>query len=608
MRHRHFAFLLATAILLLALASPAVRPAGAQIVYPRLGLYETVYPTGYPLLDSTGTADPAVLAQMARFHTIMIDASPITDHRPELMAAIRAINPTITALAYMPAEDFWWTWEATDSTVDFNTRCNHLLRDLDGWLYDRAGGLYYQFGVNIAKRDPTGRFVVAEGLVDLWVDAVVRTGLWDGLFLDVYCDGIGWSQTPAESVDVVRAGYPDWDSFDAAWLAASDTIASRLRRLCGPDYILVGNCGPGTKYATFNGWMRENFPYQLGGTWYENMFRLTGGYLHDEAAFRAPAHNVIFTGMEGTDPYSATNARKARFGLASAAFGTGFAAIGPVNRDPRTAPIHSFWYDEYGVDLSTGAASAKLEHRGWLGTATGGYYQMIWAGGGADGVTNPDFESSVTDGWWLWDDPTAAATVVRDSTTSATGASSALVRVTAGGSEDWHVAFASLGTLAMTAYRSYAATFWARASRTRSIVVAAAVTGTSYATARVEIGTEWRQYQVALTPVVSCTAQLRFWLGRDTGDLWLDDVHLRQGVSGIYRRDFENGTILVNPSSSALTVPLGATYRRILGTVDPVTNDGASVTEVTVPASDALFLIGADRVPPAAPRDLRISR
>jgi len=32
------------------------------------------------------------------------------------------------------------------------------------------------------------------------------------------------------------------------------------------------------------------------------------------------------------------------------------------------------------------------------------------------------------------------------------------------------------------------------------------------------------------------------------------------------------------------------------------------VTGVTVPAGDALFLIGADPVAPAAPRDLRITR
>lgn len=597
----------AGAALLAALLSSPAPPAGAQVVHPRLGLYETVYPDGYPLLGPGGAIDTAVVRQVARYHEIVLDPSPISEYRPDLMAAIRALNPGITVLAYVPAGDFWWTWESPDSLVDYNTRCNHLLRDLDGYLYDRAGGLY-GFCVNVARRDDAGRFVVAEGLVDLWVAAIARTGLWDGFFLDMYCDGILWSQSPGDSIDFARAGYPDAGSFDAAWLAATDTIASRLRRLCGPDCILVGNCAAGTKYAWFNGWMRENFPFQMGGTWYENMFRAVGGYFGDEAAFLAPTHNYIFTAAEGTDPYSATNARKVRLGLGSAALGTGFAVFGPSDRDPRTAPFHGWWYDEYAVDLATGAASASPGHAGWLGEARGDCYQMIWAGDGPDAVTNPDFESSVTDGWWLWFDAASPASVARDTTTSATGGASARIHVASAGAYDWHVAYASTGSLPMSAYGTYAATFWARASRARAITVAAAVTGTSYATGTAQLDTEWRRYQVVLSPGVSCTAQLRFWLGLDDGDVWLDDVHLQQGVTGVYRRDFANGTVLVNPSDAALTVPLGATFRRILGTVDPATNDGASVTVVTVPAGDAVFLVGADPVAPAAPRDLRIAR
>ena len=596
------------AVLLPVLASPA----RAEVVYPRLGLYETVYPDGYPLLDPAGAVDTAVVRQIARYHEVVLDPSPISEYRPDLMAAIRALNPGITALAYVPAQDFWWTWESPDSLVDYNTRCNHLLRDLDGYLYDRTGDLY-GFRVNIARRDATGRFVVAEGLVDLWYDAIARTGLWDGFFLDVYCDGILWSQSPGDSIDFARAGYPDAGSFDAAWHAASDTIAARLRRLCGPAAVLVGNCASGTKYETFNGWMRENFPFQQGGDWYQNMFRVVGGYFGDEAAFRAPTHNYIFTAQADDDPYSATNVRKARFGLGSAALATGFAAFGPSDKDPKTAPFHRFWYDEYAVDLATGAASADVRHTGWLGPAAGGWYQMIWSGGGADAVTNPGFETSATDGWWFWRHSATPAAVTRDSTTAAVGGASARIHVETAGAYDWYVTYASTGSLDMIGNVAYTATFWARASRERRVTVAAAVTGTSYASGTVQLGTEWRQYQVVLTPTVTCSAQLRFWLGLADGDVWLDDVHLRRGVSGIYRRDFTHGTVLVNPCTPPPTLPPGATPRRILGAVDPATNDGAAVTEVTVPASDALFLIGAevagaDVTPPDAPQDLRVDR
>ncbi len=610
MPRRHVVPLVLSA-LLAALALSAA-PAGSEVVYPRPALYETVYPDGYPLLDASGAVDTLVVAQMARFHEISLDPSPISDYRPDLMAAIRARHPGISVLAYVPAQAYWWLRETRDSTVDYPTRMTHLLRDHDGFLRDRAGERYSTW-VNVARRDSTGRFVLAEAIVDLWVDAIHRTGLWDGFFLDMYCDGILWTQTPEDSIDFARAGYPDAASFDAAWHAASDTIAARLRRLCGPAAVLVGNCASGTKYDTFNGWMRENFPFQQGGDWYQNMFRIVGGYFGDEAAFRAPTHNYIFTAQADDDPYSATNVRKARFGLGSAALATGFAAFGPSDKDPKTAPFHRFWYDEYAVDLATGAASADGRHTGWLGPAGGGWYQMIWSGGGADAVTNPGFETSATDGWWFWRHSATPAAVTLDSTTAAVGRASARIHVETAGAYDWYVTYASTGSLDMIGNVAYTATFWARASRERRVTVAAAVTGTSYASGTVQLGTEWRQHQVVLTPTVTCSAQLRFWLGLADGDVWLDDVHLRRGVSGIYRRDFANGTVLVNPSAAPLTVPLGATFRRILGTADPATNDGAAVTEVTVPASDALFLVGAevagaDQVPPDAPQDLRIVR
>lgn len=606
MSHRRTVPCLLPVMLLAAFALVPARPAVAQVVYPRLGLYETVYPDGYPLLDATGAVDTAVVGQMARFHEIALDPSPISDHRPDLMAALRARNPGISVLAYVPAQAYWWLRETPDSTVDYPTRVTHLLRDLDGFLYDRQGERYSTW-VNVARHDATGRFVLAEALVDLWYDAIARTGLWDGFFLDMYCDGILWTQTPEDSIDFARAGYPDAASFDAAWHAASDTISNRLRRLCGPGSVLVGNCASGTRYDTFNGWMRENFPYQQGGDWYQNMFRVVGGYFGDEAAFLPPTHNYIFTAQADADPYSATNVRKARFGLGSTALGTGFAVFGPSDKDPRTAPFHRWWYDEYAVDLATGAASASGGHTGWLGAAAGGYYQMIWAGGGADAVTNPDFETGVTDGWWFWAGTATGASVAWDTTTAAVGRASARVHVETAVAEDWRVAYASTGSLSMIGNVAYTATFWARASRERPLTVAAAVTGTSYASATVQLGTAWRQYQVVLTPRITCTAELRFWLGVADGDVWLDDVHLQRGVSGVYRRDFANGTVLVNPSSGPLTVPLGAVFRRILGATDPANNDGSSVTEVTVPASDAVFLIGADTVPPAATRDLRIT-
>jgi hypothetical protein len=117
------------------------------------------------------------------------------------------------------------------------------------------------------------------------------------------------------------------------------------------------------------------------------------------------------------------------------------------------------------------------------------------------------------------------------------------------------------------------------------------------------LGPGWRfdEYAVNVaTGESSASSTYKHWLGKAT-------TPPRKVPPGIWRRDFENGIVLVNPAAQALTVPLERTFQKILGTADPVVNDGSRVTEVTVPPSDAIFLLG-DGVSPATPRDLRIIR
>ena len=49
---------------------------------------------------------------------------------------------------------------------------------------------------------------------------------------------------------------------------------------------------------------------------------------------------------------------------------------------------------------------------------------------------------------------------------------------------------------------------------------------------------------------------------------------------------------------------LERSFRKITGNADPTINDGQNVTQVTVGASDALFLIGSDQIAPANVGDL----
>lgn len=584
-----------------AVAGGVARPPAAEAQsYPRLGLYGGITGNGYPYIVAgiAGALQDTTLEAVARYDEVILDASPITEYRPDVLTALRARHPGIKLFAYVTGHDIW-NLSTTDTLVQFPARYYRLVRDLQGWLYNTGGGYFSLSRVNLAKRDITGRFIVAESLADLFYDVVVTPGIWDGIFIDVYCKSILWMETPTEHIDFVRAGYPSLAAFDAAWAAAIDTLGDRLRRRAGPSVEMVGNCAQSTNYATFNGWMRENFPYQNGGDWYQNMFRNVGGYLPDDVHFHAPRSNYLSSWILGLDPYSDTNARKVRFGLASAALGTGYAVFGGGARSGQPFPYYMYWYDEYAVDLATGSSSPNLQNTGWLGRPLGPYSQMIWLGTGPDLVTNPDFETDVTTGWSFGHG--VPATLERDTTTAAAGSSSAHVTVSAVGSVDWAVGLGTVDVMAMGAYQPYSATFWARASAPRSISVAI---GPAAAT-RIPITTDWRHYQVTLVPQYATSAGVQFFLAEATGEVWLDDVHFQAGVTNLYRRDFQNGIVLVNPSNQIMTVTLERDYKKIRGARDPVTNDGSTVTQATVNPSDAMFLIGDDRTPPAAVIDLQ---
>lgn len=574
--------------------------------FPRLGLYGSIMGDGTPFLTSTGALNTTTLDQVARYHEVILDASPITDYHPEIITALRQRRPDIHVLAYVLGHSIWYA-NNPDSTVHYPTRYYDLVRNLNGFLYNKQGQYFSVGNVNLAKRDGTGRLVVAEGLADLFKSAILDTHLWDGIFLDVYCEDLNWAQTPTDSIDYIRAGYSSLAAFNTAWHAGADTLANRLRRNAGSSAILVGNCATSAHFNVFNGWMRENFPFQGGGTWYDNLLDPVSGYLPDDSMYVHPAHNYLFTAVAGGIWNDLNNARKARFGLGSAALGEGYGVFGPSDRNSVSAPYQSWWFDEYAVDLSTGHSTSSIYNTGWLGTAHGPASQVIWVGTNPDAAINSSFETDLSS-WYFWSGFGALATVTRDNTTAVVGSSSAHIDVTAAGLADWYVEFNTTSSLNMVAGQSYAATFWARASTPRMITVAAAkvVGGGGLDSRTVTIGTTWQRYQVVLLPGASAAAMLEFQVGTHTGGVWIDDAHLQQGVTSMWRRDFDNGVVLVNPASAPLTIPVGSGYKKILGTLDVTTNDGSSATQYTVPASDALFLIRGDSTPPAAIRDLHV--
>jgi hypothetical protein len=85
--------------------------------------------------------------------------------------------------------------------------------------------------------------------------------------------------------------------------------------------------------------------------------------------------------------------------------------------------------------------------------------------------------------------------------------------------------------------------------------------------------------------------------GRPTGDasakgyLGLPVTSAAQLSNGVWRRDFEHGIALVNPTDQSQTVRLERSYAHILGAQDPAINNGAVVQSVDLPSHDGVILL-----------------
>lgn len=62
-------------------------------------------------------------------------------------------------------------------------------------------------------------------------------------------------------------------------------------------------------------------------------------------------------------------------------------------------------------------------------------------------------------------------------------------------------------------------------------------------------------------------------------------------ANGLWRRDFDRGIVLTNPTSDSRWAALGEPFRHIRGKQDPQVNDGELVDRVMVPARDGVILL-----------------
>jgi hypothetical protein len=595
-------------LLALLFALPIAAPAMAtNDPFPRVWSYAGNTEQGAPLLRAPDLYQPMDLTAVrdrARFGINTIEVSPWANvhgrNRPDVPQQLRAYNPGTMTLGYFLMQEYWVAppnaYASTDSTLigDY-TRCFLMdKRPPSTWLYN-AGSNQVHATYNVNWGNPA----FCDSVQNLLVNAIKQrdaTGHYtlDGLFFDYFDRAPSWA-AGNPTYDYARAGY--------SGAAAMDTAFShQIAKLCDaihaarPDAKLFVNAAGWVAHTPqwldrfgATGQMREGFENGL------MPFDTALAFVRQPS----PTYKLIKSEETAYPIYSALDCTRARYTLGVSCLGDGWAYLGG-GANYRT---YVGWYDEYSVDPLTGVTDTTGAHTGWLGQPLGPVSSVIWQGTAPDAITNTSFETDVTSGWTFSSFAPASATISRDATTAGLGAASAKIHIATPGTVDWHVSLNSVGKLTLVPGTSYSATFRCRSSSPRTVHVLALNSG---ADRLLNVDTNWRQYQVVITPTTSIVAGLSFFLGTQAGDVWFDDVHFQAGATSVWRRDFQNGIVLANPTELPLTVPLENPFRRIQGVRAPTVNNGAISPTQTIPPHEALFLLRAslDTTRPAAVQNL----
>jgi hypothetical protein len=572
--------------------------------------------SAYPRLANIylhGFVDPSRIESLARWDLLVLNSV----WGEEDLAQLRAIHPDIRLFLYVCTYCVEWPDDPTDAWEQENIA---YAEAHDLWWYDsqRAPASDWPGSrmVNITELGSSGPRGSWREFIAARIEALVaaRPSL-DGVMLDNYWSGISWNQ-PALQLDSDcnpthnPAGCDGADSdavVDSLWNRALRELAADLRTRFdalepgrGRSLALVGN-GASDYHAWLNGSIHEAFPsgwshvdpgnpYRYN--WNHEMFSPVSGYLVAPFADEPYSTNILDSDWSGTvdaPDRSAEFERHKRFTLVSALLGDGYYGL-----DAGAEGKGVVWWEPEFDHAGRGS--------GYLGAPLAAMYRVPVALG-LEQIRNGSFANG-TDGWNSY--PFGATGSLQIDTRAWHSAPSA-ARIDVHAMEQGGEFKLWQSNLPVVEGEGYILRFWARASRAldlhfhlygegcpRNICLEEKV---------VRLDAAWQEYEVPFFASGTSTSGLNLFV-RDVGSVWLDDVSLRAGDSSVYRRDFENGTVLLNYTDTTHTLQLNASYRR-LDIPGSTVFDGATVTEESVPAWDGRILLRSGAlVPPARRGDL----
>lgn len=247
-----------------------------------------------------------------------------------------------------------------------------------------------------------------------------------------------------------------------------------------------------------------------------------------------------------------------------------------------------YWYDEYD--------NAGTQEPGYLGQPLNDAYCI-------DSLITPNilFNGSFEDGltYWTEEDHDGTGSLQVDNSTSVEGRQSIKASLSSVPNFNYYFQLKQTG-FQIYADSIYTLSFWAKSASPRAIsilVLKDTSPWTGYCDEySFQLTTDWEYYSytfkvpATVNPIPSDT-RFTFNLGADLPTVWIDDVQLKAGWSGTFRRDFENGIALCNIIDQQKIIHLDGDFYRINGTLDPIVNNGQPCSEISLNAKDGIILL-----------------
>jgi len=593
--------------------------------YPRLGNYFHGTPEWMARLGSIGgSAFEFSVDEIERrlsWSDVVIGVDIVIQTRDASFAdRLRERNPRIVVLPYRPAaEEGSWPVSAGDASCDVRRTFRHGMST--SWIMRTSSGMpvpdYGYPGirkVNIYESCPVVDGEVFNNFLVNWVvEDVAATGIWDGIYFDNLFDRINphipnYSDPGKLSFDMNLNGQRDETPAEVSEMTRKGSIEMlrELRDEVGELELIIGNAGPHPSLALapyVNGFLLEawNAEWTYGcadGTACSEAGwrRALDAYLQlgEEAMFpqvvvvqaqgntgfvsRSRAAEV----SDGTTP-TTEDIRTNRFALCSALLGDGFYDYDLFNYE--SVPV---WFDEFAVSPN-GEATQDPAYKGYLGQPLGDAYEIEVA---EELVWEERFERPELPGE-MWGTEGVSVDLVAG---IGPAASRALVVSNPDHTTQAHTAAGTVPSILFLAPgETYVVEFDWVVLETIDGWISVGVRGegswpADYYVPGVVEGDSGRS-RFPLTMQNGSAYSLGFMLGGGGGSVAFDNIRVSRGGAGPWRRDFENGFVLVNPLSKPVSFqrdllagPLQRVgIRRIQGTQDPLANSGE-------PAGDSLML------------------